>query len=322
HFEHLFEFTPSILVHDLHPDYQSTRYAAQRVTPCPKIAVQHHHAHIASCMAENHIVSSVIGVAFDGTGYGTDGAIWGGEFLIANYEGFNRSAHFRYVSMPGGERAIREPWRMGCSYLDDAGLNSDVFGNRIDKKLMSGVNGLLNRKSFLPLTSSIGRLFDGVASLIGIRDRTTFEGQAAMELEWEAMNSDTERTFPFEICRTNESDSFQIDFRPLTRGIVLEIKAGTGRAHISRMFHSTLAKIINDVCHLLRNKSGINQVALSGGVFMNALLLDSAHLRLTQNGFEVFTQRLVPPNDGGLSLGQLAVAAAQIRKKGERISCA
>jgi hydrogenase maturation protein HypF len=327
HFENLFEFTPSILVHDLHPDYESTRYAAQRAKQqlTPKIeliAVQHHHAHIASCMAENRITSPVIGVAFDGTGYGTDGAIWGGEFLIANYAGFMRGAHLRYVPMPGGEQVIREPWRMGCSYLYDAGLSSEVLQDRIDEKLTKGVRSLLDRKTFLLFTSSIGRLFDGVASLLDLCDRVTFEGQAAMELEWESMRSNTDRTLPFEINRTSESDSFQIDFRPLIRGIVLEIQAGTARATIARMFHSTLAKVTAEICLLLRTQTGINQVALSGGVFMNALLLDRTHCLLTQNGFEVFTQRLVPPNDGGLSLGQLAVAAARICKKKDRPSCA
>ncbi len=176
HYEGLFAFRPELIVHDLHPDYATTRYARELDPTIPRLAVQHHHAHMASCMADNGLIEPVIGVAFDGTGFGTDGAIWGGEFLTGDYRGFRRAAHFRYVAMPGGEQAIREPWRMAAAYLADAGQGDELLAERVPAPALATVRRLIDRQTNCPLTSSAGRLFDGVAALLGVRDRVQLRG--------------------------------------------------------------------------------------------------------------------------------------------------
>jgi hydrogenase maturation protein HypF len=310
HYERLFAIRPELIVHDLHPDYASTRYAAQIGGSIPRLAVQHHHAHMASCMAENGLDEPVIGVTFDGTGFGTDGAIWGGEFLTGDYRGFRRAAHLRYVAMPGGEQAIREPWRMAAAYLIDAGQSDESLRDRVPTMALATVRRMIERRLNAPPTSSMGRLFDGVAALAGVRNRVSYEGQAAIELEWMASGSDARGVYPFEIHESAEEDSpLIIDTRPLICGVFAGVHHGDDAATVARRFHSTAAEIVAQVCSRLRDRTGLSAVALSGGVFLNALLTSEVVDRLGREGFSVYRHRRVPPGDGGLSLGQLAIAA-------------
>ena len=249
HYEQLFALEPERIVHDLHPDYASTRYAAERGDDLPRLAVQHHHAHVASCMAENGLDEPVIGVTFDGTGYGTDGAIWGGEFLTGDYRGFRRAAHLRYVAMPGGEQAIREPWRMAAAYLHDAGLDDAPLRGRVPAASCAVARRLIDRRFNAPLTSSAGRLFDGVAALAGVRDRVSYEGQAAMELEWLASEVPRDGAYPFEIEAAEAAERpLIVDTRPLIAEVAREVCRGASAAIVGRRFHSTLVEIVAAVC--------------------------------------------------------------------------
>jgi hydrogenase maturation protein HypF len=316
-YEQLLVIRPECLVHDLHPDYASTRYAQDRAVRdgIRLMAVQHHHAHLASCMAEHGLTKPVIGVTFDGTGFGSDGAVWGGEFLVGDYRQFQRRAHLRYVGMPGGERAVREPWRMAIAHLADAQAESAALESRfshteiliLKKMLAAGIN--------TALTSSAGRLFDAIASLVGLRDRVSYEGQAAVELEWLASLVPSGESYPFNISAAQDQEPPEgpmiVDTRPLIRAVAEDLARGTPAASIARRFHSTVVSVIAAVCGELRCTTGINVVILSGGVFMNALLTSETVARLCGDGFRVHRHALVPPNDGGLSLGQLAIAAAR-----------
>lgn len=312
-FERLYDFRPEMLVHDLHPAYASTEYARQRilVEGLPGFAVQHHHAHVASCLAENGLNERVIGVAFDGTGYGPDGAVWGGEFLIADCQSFERAAHLRYVPMPGGEAAIRAPWRMALAHLRDAGEAFDNLCKDIPPADVAVLQRMMANQINSPLTSSCGRLFDAVAALLGVRRVVSYEGQAAIEMEWLAATEGLNGEYPFTYDPGGQP--LVIDTRPVIAAVVRDLTNGVSAANIARRFHSTIAAIIVKVCCALRERCGLRTVALSGGVFMNVLLLDEAVTRLTAAGFKVLQHSLVPPNDGGLCLGQLAVAAAQER---------
>ena len=309
-YEQLFQFAPEVLVHDLHPDYPSTGYALERAgrDGLRRVAVQHHHAHLASCMAENGLEGSVIGVTFDGTGYGTDGTIWGGEFLIGDYRSFRRAAHFAPVAMPGGERAIREPWRMALACLVLAGEPADLLAARIGERDLEIVRHQIDRGLNSPRTSSCGRLFDAVSSLVGLRDRVTYEGQAAIELEGRAHESRAAGSYPVEFAR--EADRWIVQVAPLISEVAADTRRGVPVADVARRFHSTLVEAVRRTCRRLRDESGLNRIVLSGGVFMNEILLSGSVAGLEEDGFSVYRHRLVPPNDGGLCLGQLAVAAA------------
>ncbi len=319
--------TPEVVAHDLHPRYASTEFALG-IDGVDHIAVQHHHAHIASCMAEHGITDPVIGVAFDGTGYGTDGAIWGGEFLVVDQAGFRRAAHLGYVPMPGGEAAIRRPLRMAVSHLisaygDDAlSLPLELFG-RAARNEVALVRQVTAKGFASPPTSSIGRLFDAVSALLGVRDDAQFEGQAAMELEAVA-DPRTRRLYEFGLSGLTTPPGpgaggdasiaslampLKIDSAPLVRSVVDDILAGVDRRSISGAFHNAVADMILKVAGPLRAATGISKIALSGGVFQNALLTTRATHLLARSGFEVYTQRMVPCNDGGLSLGQAYVVA-------------
>jgi hydrogenase maturation protein HypF len=319
-YEELFAVAPALIVHDLHPDYASTNYARQRsaADQLPLLAVQHHHAHVASCMAEHGLEGPVIGVAFDGTGYGSDGAIWGGEFLVANYGHFLRAAHLRYVGLPGGDSAAREPWRMAATHLLDASCSMDPLENRIERAKISTVAKMLERGINTPQTSSAGRLFDAVASLAGVRDVTSYEGQAAIELEWLATDAPSDGTYPFELTKSRSStvgepsSPMEIDTRPLIRAVAADVARGTDRKKIARRFHSAIVEIIASACATIREKSGLETVALSGGVFMNALTAGESVARLLADGFKAYRHELVPANDGGICLGQAAIGAASL----------
>jgi hydrogenase maturation protein HypF len=321
-YEELFAVRPSCLIHDLHPDYATTRYAQERAARegIMLLAVQHHHAHMASCMAENGLVEPVIGVTFDGTGFGTDGAVWGGEFLVGDYREFRRAGHLRYVGMPGGARAIREPWRMAASHLADAQAENDGLKARILQPQAQTIARMLERRFQAPLTSSAGRLFDAVASLVGVRDHVTFEGQAAAELESLASGVPLAGAYPFAVEPLLEDRGeplLVIDTRPLIAAVNDDANRQTGPAIIARRFHATLVEVIADVCGKLRLTTGLNAVVLSGGVFLNALLTSEVSSRLRHDDFRVYRHQLVPPNDGGLSLGQLAIAIGKIRNKSQ-----
>jgi hydrogenase maturation protein HypF len=311
HYERLFEIRPERVVHDLHPDYATTRYAKERAASegIDLLGIQHHHAHLASCMAENGLDESVIGVVFDGTGHGRDGAIWGGEFLVGDHRSCQRGAHLRYVGMPGGERAIREPWRMAATHLVDADLGTESIEARILHADISVIRTMIEKRINTPPTSSAGRLFDAVAALAGVRYRVSYEGQAAMELEWLASQEAPDGRYPFELC-AGEAAALVVDTRPLIRAVASDVARGVVPTSIARRFQTTMVDLIVEVCEALRGRTGVNAVALSGGVFLNALLTSEALERLLDEGFQVYRHRLVSPGDGGLSLGQLAIAAA------------
>ncbi|MCL5292828.1 MAG: carbamoyltransferase HypF, partial [Actinobacteria bacterium] len=307
-YKRLFRIEPKAVVHDLHPEYLSTKYA--RELPLPLIGVQHHHAHVASCLAENGITEPAIGVSFDGTGYGADGAIWGGEFLLADLSGFERRAHLSYVRMPGGAEAIKKPYRMALGYLYEAygkellDLPLDMLHRASEEELKTVVHQI-ERDFNSPLTSSAGRLFDAVAALVGVRDVALYEGQAAVELE--AIAKPVDRAYAFEIVEAD--GEFVIETAPLIRAIVSDLDAGAPAPAIAWRFHRAVAEMIVEVCGLIRAADGNNTVALSGGVFQNALLFGEVVEGLGEAGFNVIFHRLVPANDGGVSLGQAVIAS-------------
>jgi len=316
HLKRILDIHPEIITCDLHPDYLSTRYALEQEVGS-KIQVQHHHAHIVSCMAEHNLDGPLIGLAFDGTGYGTDGAVWGGEILIAEKLDFRRAAHLAYVAMPGSTAAIKEPWRMAVSYLRDAfgpgvsALNLPAFAGFEPDKL-SVIEQMIAKGLNSPPTSSLGRLFDGVAAICGVRSRVSFEGQAAMELEMQSAEA-AERSYEFE---WEQGDVLRVLPAPIIRGVVADIQKKAPLALIGARFHRTLICLFAALCDVLRKESSLNRVVLSGGCFQNATLLSGLIRELTAHGFEVFCHEQMPANDGGISLGQAVVAAA-VAKKGK-----
>lgn len=314
HFQHLFGFRPEAVAYDLHPDYFSTKYALQ-LEGIAKVAVQHHHAHVASCMAEHGIPQGpVLGVAFDGTGYGRDGTLWGGEFLVAEYRDFVRAGHLEVVPLPGGDAAIREPWRSAAAWLNLV-YGKEIerleigFVKRLDLRRWRILNRMLERRLHCPVTSSVGRLFDAVASLAGIRDVVHYEGQAAVELEMVADESCSE-SYPWSISPGDFP--IVLGVQELIRAIVKDLQRGTPAPLISAKFHNSLVEMIVSASSLIRQSTGVDCVVLSGGVFQNALLLQRVVPRLKSHGFRVLVPQKVPPNDGGISLGQAAVAAARM----------
>ncbi len=323
HYRQLFGSDPAFVVHDLHPDYASTRYAEQHAGRGRRSLSSIISAHVASCMAENGLDEPVIGVAFDGTGYGTDGTIWGGEFLVGDYIGFRRAAHLRPVVLPGGEQAIREPWRMAAAYLLDAGCDLALWRGRSPPRRWPPSSGSSPGGSTAPLTTSAGRLFDAVAALAGVRRRVSYEGQAAIELEWLATDVEPDGVYPFQVRGADgPRGTLVLDARPMIVDIVEDLRRSVAVPVIARRFHSTVVEAIAAVCGRLRAETGLDAVALSGGVFLNALLTAEAAARLERDGFRVYRHRQVPPNDGGLCLGQLAVAAARQRTEGGAdVSC-
>jgi hydrogenase maturation protein HypF len=304
----LFRVTPRAVAYDLHPQYLSTRFALA-MKGVERIGVQHHHAHIASCMAEHGLDGRVIGVACDGTGYGTDGRIWGGEFLVAGYAEFERRAHFRYIPLAGGDAAVREPWRAAAAYLIDTfGTIPDDLLRDVPETHLRVVSRLIERQVSTVQTSSCGRLFDAVAALIGLRREVNFEGQAAIELEMSVDPAEQGR-YDFGVA---EGGVWELDFRPAIGAIVRDLRDGTPAPTIAARFHHTLAHAIAEICARVRRDTGLARVCLSGGSFQNFTLLDRLLPLLRAAGFETFLHRRVPPNDGGIALGQAAIAAARL----------
>jgi hydrogenase maturation protein HypF len=330
HFARLFDITPQVAAYDLHPEYLSTKYALD-LDGVDLAGVQHHHAHIASCLADNGVGGPVIGVAFDGTGYGTDGTIWGGEFLIADLADFRRAGHLAQVPMPGGAAAVRQPWRMAAAYLDElAGLDAASLPvAQRNAGRWDTIVAMARRKVNAPLTSSAGRLFDATAALLGVRDEITYEGQAAIELEQladpaetgayhasiAATSSGTARAAggatPIDSAGGEPGEGFRASGADLIAAVVEDLAAGVPRETVAARFHNGLAALIVDGCALLRDQHGLRTVALSGGVFQNLLLLGRTVAGLEARGFTVLTHSRVPCNDGGISLGQAVVAAAR-----------
>lgn len=338
HYRDLFQFEPQVIAHDLHPDYMSTQYARKLrrgggASPLPTsppsppligeggkgeagpggraIAVQHHHAHIASCLADNGVAGPVIGVALDGTGYGPDGHIWGGEFLVADLAGFRRAGHLEYLPLPGGEAAIHKTWRLALAYsqtllgkvpdIPTLAAYSPTERRIVLQQTVRGLN--------TPLTSSCGRLFDAVSALTGVCSEATYEGQAAIELEAVSLDGYTEDVRPYPFTLDVAEGVHILRLRPLFEALVADVRQGTPVAVIGARFHTMLVAAVLEVCRRLREQTGLNEVALSGGCFQNRLLLDGASQALGEAGFIVYTHHRVPANDGGVSLGQAIVAA-------------
>ena len=312
-YKRLFRIEPEIVAYDMHPEYIATKYALELASRqgLKSVAVQHHHAHIASCLVDNNIEGPLIGVAFDGTGYGTDGTIWGGEFLIADWQRFERVGHLEVVPMPGGETAIKKPYRMALGYLYTLlGENVCLEGlplDAVDPIEREVIKLQLKRGINAPLTSSAGRLFDAIAALTGVRSVIDYDAQAAIELEMIVRNDVRETgVYPFSIDQQQRKQVVRLG--ELFEAIVIDVKDGTPPETISAKFHRTAAQLIAKVCTLVAQNRGIDQVALSGGVFQNRLLLRLVTAALRQEGFSVLTHRLVPCNDAGISLGQAVIA--------------
>ena len=312
HLKRILEISPEIIACDMHPDYLSTQYAKKQ-HGMQKVEVQHHHAHIVSCMAEHKLNGAVIGLSFDGTGYGKDGAIWGGEVLVTETHQFERMSHLAYVPMPGATAAIKEPWRMAISYLHDAfgdnfqDLDLPIL-KQVDSQKRNIIVEMIRKGVNAPQTSSLGRLFDGVAAIAGIRHQVNFEGQAAMELEM-LTAGDAPEIYDIKEAMT---DAAIILPAPIIRGVVRDLQNGLPTSEIGAKFHRTIVALFAEVCMSVRNESKLNRVVLSGGCFQNALLLTGLIKALELHKFEVFTHRQVPANDGGISLGQALVAAASL----------
>jgi hydrogenase maturation protein HypF len=316
HFQRLFDIIPAAVAYDLHPEYLATKYALDSAIP-QKVGVQHHHAHIASVLAEHGLTGPVIGVAADGTGYGTDGAVWGCEIMVADLLNFERLAHLDYMPLPGGEQAIHQPWRMAAAYLaqtyGDTFLALDIpFVRQLDRSKWRVLSQMIAKGVNCPQTSSLGRLFDAVTALLRLQTEVQYEGQAAIELEVLATTCTDRMTgYPFLL---HPGQPMRLDVVPAIDAIVKDIVQGIPPASIARRFHLTVTEMLADTCYDVRKQAGLNTVALSGGVFQNQLLLEQLIACLETMEFEVYINRRVPPNDGGLSLGQLAVAAARIHK--------
>jgi hydrogenase maturation protein HypF len=318
HFKRLFHIHPQFIAHDLHPNYLSTRYALNvgERENLQLIGVQHHHAHIASCIAENGIYGDrpVIGVSFDGTGYGDDGAIWGGEFLLVDKNGYERAAHLSYMPLPGGDAAIRKPYRTALAYLWN---NDIIWDSNLQPVLASchdellSIRGMLENSINTPQTSSMGRLFDAVAAISGVRQEVNYEAQAAIEFEMLADPNES-GYYPFEISPSGESDLIQIEIKALLESLILDINKDVPVPIISARFHNAVAQMVLDVVVTIRNNTSLNDVALSGGVWQNNTLLHKTIDLLVKHQFSVFIHNRVPANDGGISLGQAVIANYQL----------
>ncbi|MGB7922567.1 MAG: carbamoyltransferase HypF [Pyrinomonadaceae bacterium] len=313
HFKRLFYLQPEAVAYDLHPEYLSTKYALSSLDDIEtKVGVQHHHAHIASCMADNRIEGEVIGVAMDGLGFGADGRLWGGEFFVADFLEAERIAHLEYVPMPGGAKAIREPWRMAAVYLrqtfGDDFLKLDLpFVRKIDRKAWATLRSMVESGTNSPQTSSMGRLFDAVSSLLGLRNIVNYEGQAAIELEAIA-DRNPARRYEFEI----DAERNVVKPQAVIRRAVEDLLDGVSPQQVSAKFHLGVAHLIASLARRIRDERRLNRIVLSGGVFQNLFLLERTCRMLEDDGFEHFTHHRVPTNDGGISLGQAAVANARL----------
>jgi hydrogenase maturation protein HypF len=307
HFEALFDVVPEVVAHDLHPDYLSTAYALER-EGVAHVGVQHHHAHLAACLAEHGVTERAVGAIYDGAGLGTDGTVWGGEILVGDLCGFARVGHLAEVRLPGGDRAAREPWRMACAWLVAAGTAGagvppvpPALRAAVDDERWEAVARLAQTGFAAPQTTSMGRLFDAVAALCGVRAFSTYEGHAAIELEAAA---DPAETGAYDL-------GADLDARPLVLAIADDLRAGATAGAVSARFHRAVAHATADACARAASGAGLERVVLSGGVFQNRLLLALTAGRLEGLGLRVLVPERLPANDGGVSYGQAAVAAAR-----------
>jgi hydrogenase maturation protein HypF len=316
HIQRIMEITPRCIVHDMHPDYLNTQWAV-RQEGIPRLAVQHHHAHIAAVMAENHVSGPVLGLAMDGTGYGPDGTIWGGEILRVDGFEFRRLARFRHVPMPGGAQAIREPWRMAVSYLwsmapeDPESLFPEFF-HTIPRNRLKILLQMIQRGLNTPLTSSCGRLFDAVSALAGLRsrERVTYEGQAAIELEQAILQEET-GSYLSELYK--EDDLGILDPFPMVRQVIGDARGGIAPAVIAARFHNGLVNLLAGATQRLAMETGLNRVALSGGVFQNAYLSFHLEEKLRRKGLEVYIHTQLPANDACIALGQAIIGGQRLQ---------
>ncbi len=317
HLRALLRVEPDLLVHDLHPDYPTTRFA-QEQTELPTIAVQHHHAHAVSCMAEHNLAGPVLALTLDGSGFGPDHTIWGGEILRARLDGFDRLGHLAQTPMPGGEQAIREPWRMAAAFLQ-ATHGDDLFTHlppSLHGYRETGLPTLLamiDKQINSPLTSSCGRLFDGVAAMLGLCARATFDGQGAMALE--AVADPAETGLYTRVTRRNRDNILILDTAAIIRDLCADLRRGTATGIIAARFHATIAALFCAACREIGAETALKQVVCSGGVFQNALFTTLLTKQLEADGFTVYTHRQAPPNDGGLALGQAVAGRAMHRIK-------
>jgi hydrogenase maturation protein HypF len=303
--ERLYQLEPAAIAHDLHPDYRSTRWAmTQRL---PRVPIQHHHAHVAACLAEHGRLGPAIGVAFDGTGCGPDGELWGGEFLAFDLAGFRSLGHLMPLALPGGEAAIRRPWKLAVAALTRAHEPIDCVAARINAGELAAVRRLI---ASAPRARSAGRWFDAVAALLQVRDEISYEAQAAIELEALAGELPAD-SLPYEI---EPGQHFVVNLDPAIRRIARSLAAGAMRSELAASFHETMAKVVVAGCRSVREQLAFETVVLSGGCFQNARLTARSTALLSEAGFEVLVHRRVPANDGGVSFGQAAVAA--YRQKG------
>jgi hydrogenase maturation protein HypF len=307
--KYFFKENPGILALDLHPEYQSVKYALSILNDSKSIVyVQHHHAHIASCMAENGLENKkVIGVAFDGTGLGLDNRIWGAEFLVCDYKNLKRAGHLQEIPLIGGEKAISEPWRLAAAWLDRAGLR---FEPVVDKNKWAILKNICSKNINSPLVSSMGRLFDAAACVILAKRFAHFEAELAIELEKVAIPGKEPSAYNFVINKTG--NGYIIDPVNIFKGIVSDLKHKKSKEMIAFNFHLTIAEMIRKTCLKIRKDTGLRKVVLSGGVFQNKLLLRLSLDLLCKEDFEVFTHKILSPNDSGISLGQAVVAGESI----------
>jgi hydrogenase maturation protein HypF len=317
YFQSLYRIKPVAIAYDLHPDYLASRFALNKAEEdgLPVVGIQHHHAHIAACMAENKLPtdSQVIGIALDGTGYGDDEQIWGGEFLLAGYRAYQRAAHLAYTPLPGGDVAIRKPARIALAYLWNAGIEWEKYlppvnvfcvedRNIIRTQLEKGINA--------PFTSSMGRLFDAVAAIIGMRQEINYEAQAAIELE-AILDLEEKGKYSFDFSHPGDNSSTgetQIEINPIINSVVHDFLDHVSPAIIAARFHNTVAGIVYETSIMLRERTGLQDVVFSGGVWQNHHLLKMTLALFAGTDFRVFIHRLSPPNDGGLALGQAVIA--------------
>jgi len=309
HLQRIFESKPESIAYDFHPEYLSTKWVKEQ-TDIPTLGIQHHHAHLASCMAENHLKDSVIGIIMDGTGYGTDGTIWGGEILIGDYSGFQRFAHFEPMPLPGGDAAIKAPWRTAVAYLQK------TFGELPDLPFIENLNSspiveLIEKNVNCPITTSCGRLFDAVAAMSGGLQTIRYEGQAAIEFMQKSNNLDVQ-PFDFDIKRIDDIRHMLIS--PIIRNVVNGIQHGESINQLSNRFHKTLIDLFVHTVKIAKDETGISNIVLSGGVFQNHVLFEGIIPKLQYENFNVFTHNKVPMNDGGLSLGQAMITRKQLTK--------
>ncbi len=315
HYQHIFDIQPEIVTYDLHPDYLSTKYAHDytKVNELKEIGIQHHHAHAVSCMVDNKINKPVLAIVLDGTGYGSDGTVWGGELLLAEYHQFRRLGHFLKTLLPGGSAAIKNPWQMGISYLYEVfgrELIDIPFLNNLEKNKVKMIVKILENRFNSPITSSCGRLFDGVAAIAGLRNVVNYEGQAAVEFE-QCIQEPDDCSYEFRVI--DDHETLILDWKTMIHQLVNDIKENTSIGNISQKFHNGLVRGLTLWAEIAWKITGISDIVLSGGVFMNIYLLRRLKKSLEKKGFNVYTHSVVPCNDGGISLGQAVIADAQMK---------